>query len=474
VNRAELDAIVAGGESDQVEFKRTTGQRSDAARTVCAMLNGRGGFVLFGVNDTGVIRGQEVSARTLEIVVGELRKIEPRALINPETVPLDADREVIVIRVPGGGGGPYTYDGRPYVRQGPTTSAMPPEEYRRLVLEGMHPMARWENQPAHGIGVAELDHAEITRTVDEAIRRSRMEEPGTRDPVALLVGLGLIENGVLLNAAVALFSREERLLPYYPQCVLRMARFRGRDRTEFEDNRQEMGNAFVLLQRAQRFLREHLPVAGRVVPNLFERVDDPLYPPVALREALANALCHRDYGVGGGSVSIGIYDDRLEISSTGRLPFGLTPADLVRPHPSRPWNPLIARVFYRRGMIETWGRGTLKIAELTEQAGLARPEFEESAGEVIVRFFPTGYVPPSRVSRDLSPLQKEILEYLAGVGVARLGQIVNELPSRPVARTVTDNLQTLRELDLVELRGWGKGARWMLRGVDARHHPPRH
>ncbi|HEV2148918.1 MAG TPA: ATP-binding protein [Longimicrobiaceae bacterium] len=293
-----------------------------------------------------------------------------------------------------------------------------------------------------------------------------MEEPGTRDPESLLVGLGLIEDGVLLNAAVALFAREERLLPYYPQCVLRMARFRGRDRTEFEDNRQEMGNAFVLLQRAQRFLREHLPVAGRVVPNLFERIDDPLYPPVALREALANALCHRDYGVGGGSISIGIYDDRLEISSTGRLPFGLTPADLVRPHPSRPWNPLMARVFYRRGIIETWGRGTLKIAELTEQAGLARPEFEESAGEVIVRFFPTGYVPPSRVSRDLSPLQQEILEYLAGAGVARLGQIVSELPSQPVARTVTDNLQTLRDLDLVELRGWGKGARWMLKGVD--------
>lgn len=469
MNRAELHAIVAGGESEQVEFKRTTGQRSPAARTVCGMLNGRGGFVLFGVTDVGEIRGQEVSARTLEEVVGELKKIEPRALLNPETVPLENGREVIAIRVPGGGGGPYIYDGRPYVRQGPTTSTMPQEEYRRLLLEGMHPMARWETQPAHGVGIADLDHAEVTRTVDEAIRRNRMEEPGTRDPEALLVGLGLIENGVLLNAAVALFAREERLLPYYPQCVLRMARFRGRDKTEFEDNRQEMGNAFVLLKRAQRFLREHLPVAGRVVPNLFERVDDPLYPPVALREALANALCHRDYAVGGGSISIGIYDDRLEISSTGRLPFGLTPADLVRPHPSRPWNPLMARVFYRRGIIETWGRGTLKITELTEQAGLARPEFEESAGEVIVRFFPTGYVPPSRVSRDLSPLQQEILEYLAGAGAARLSQVVDALPSGAARRTVQDNLQMLRNLDLVELEGGrGPGGRWMLKGVRPR------
>ncbi|MDX2239051.1 MAG: hypothetical protein NW224_00030 [Leptolyngbyaceae cyanobacterium bins.302] len=87
-----------------------------------------------------------------------------------------------------------------------------------------------------------------------------------------------------------------------------MARFRGKDRTEFIDNRQEVGHTFELLQRAQRFLRDHLPIAGRVEPALFERIDDPLYPPDALREALANALCHRDYGIPGGSISIGIYD----------------------------------------------------------------------------------------------------------------------------------------------------------------------
>ncbi|MHB9038896.1 MAG: ATP-binding protein [Armatimonadota bacterium] len=113
-----------------------------------------------------------------------------------------------------------------------------------------------------------------------------------------------------------------------------MARFRGVDKTEFIDNRLEHGNAFDLFQRAQRFFRDHLPVAGRIVPGLFERVDDPLYPPAALREAVANALCHRDYAKAGGSVSIAIFDDRLEISSSGILPFDLTPDDLLRPHAS--------------------------------------------------------------------------------------------------------------------------------------------
>src|SRR5205807_719288 len=107
-------------------------------------------------------------------------------------------------------------------------------------------------------------------------------------------------------------GRTERVSRDYPQCLLRVARFRGTDRTEFLDNRQFSGHAFRLLLHAERFLRENLPVAGRVSPGLFERVDDPLYPPTALREALANAICHRDYSIGGGSVAAAIYDDRLE------------------------------------------------------------------------------------------------------------------------------------------------------------------
>jgi ATP-dependent DNA helicase RecG len=208
-------------------------------------------------------------------------------------------------------------------------------------------------------------------------------------------------------------------------------------------------------------------VAGRIEPNLFERVDDPLYPPDALREALANALCHRDYGIPGGSISIGIYDDRLEISSTGILPFGLTTEDLKRPHQSRPWNPLIAQVFYRRGIIESWGRGTLKMIELTQRAGLTPPEFECITGEVIVRFFPTQYVSPTRVDHKLSPLQRELLEVLAQ-GSKSLGEILAMLQETTPERTVQDNLKMLRELGLVELVGQRRSAKWSLQSARTR------
>lgn len=131
-------------------------------------------------------------------------------------------------------------------------------------------------------------------------------------------------------------------------------RFKGTDRTEFLDNRQFHGNAFFLLRAAERFLRDSLPIAGRIEEGRVERIDEPLVPPLATREALANALCHRDYSIGGGSVGVAIYDDRLEVTSTGCLHFGLTPEKLFAPHESIPWNPLIADAFYRRGIIERY------------------------------------------------------------------------------------------------------------------------
>ncbi len=102
-----------------------------------------------------------------------------------------------------------------------------------------------------------------------------------------------------------------------------MARFKGVDKTEFLDNRQVYGHGFQLLDEAMLFLQRHLPVAGRIQPGLFERIDEPLFPPAALREALVNAICHRDYVQGGGAISLAIYDDRVEVWSDGTLPFGL-------------------------------------------------------------------------------------------------------------------------------------------------------
>jgi ATP-dependent DNA helicase RecG len=458
----QVEAWVRLGESETLEFKRTTGERRDAVRTLCAMLNHRGGRILFGVTEQGAITGQQVSNRTLEEVAQEIKDLDPPAFPTIDRVAVAADRELLVVSVGQGAVRPYAYKGKAYRRVGNTSAAMSRDEYNAMLLERLHGEQRWENRPADGWSVADLDASEIVRTVDEAVRRGRAEEPGTRDAEELLRGFGLLKDGVLLKAALVLFGRSERLEVELPQCLLRLGRFRGTDRTEFLDSRQFHGNAFEQITRAERFLREHLPVAGRIEPGLFERVDDPLYPPLALREALANAICHRDYSIGGGSVAVAIYDDRLEVTSSGTLHFGLTAEALFRPHESLPWNPLIARVCFRRGVIESWGRGTLKMAELATQAGLPQPEIEEAAGCVVVRFRPSRYIPPQRVARDLTDRQQRILALLAEAGPR--GLALREIRRRLEANvwTVKDDLADLRRLGLIQTRGHARGATWAL------------
>ncbi len=444
-----ISTLAASGESETLEFKETTGTRREATMTVCAFLNQGSGQVLFGVTPTGAVIGQQVSERTIEQLSAELERIDPPAFPTVERVPVDGGREVIVVSMGQGASRPYSYRGRAYRRVGNTTLAMSADEYNRMLFERMHSEQRWENQPAVGWSVDDLDMAEIRRTVAEAVRRGRLEQPVSGDPSDLLRGLGLLRDGVLLRAAAVLFGSAERLEFEMPQCLLRVARFRGVDRMEFLDNRQFNGNAFTLLSNAERFLRESLPIAGRFEQDSFERIDEPLYPPLATREALANALCHRDYSIGGGSVGIAVYDDRLEVTSSGSLHFGLTPEKLFGPHESRPWNPLIARTFYRRGIIEEWGSGTLKMADLASNAGLPVPEIDDEGGAVTVRF-----------RHSLSRLQ-EILVMLdnAKDGLTRR-EIHTRLGPGVSERQVRTTLEELRDSGLVTSTARGPLTRW--------------
>ena len=273
-----ITTLAAAGESETLEFKETTGTRREAAMTVCTFLNQGGGQVLFGVTQAGAVVGQQVSERTIEELSGELRQIDPPAFPTVERAPVGGGREVIVVSTSQGASRPYTYRGSAYRRVGNTTLAMSADEYNRMLFERMHSEQRWENQPAAGWSVNDLDVAEIRRTVAEAVRRGRLEEPVSGDPSDMLRGLGLLRDGVLLRAAAVLFGSTERLEFEMPQCLLRVARFRGLDRMEFLDNRQFNGNAFTLLTNAERFLRDTLPIAGRFEQDRFERIDEPLIP----------------------------------------------------------------------------------------------------------------------------------------------------------------------------------------------------
>ncbi len=443
-------------------MKRSTSTLRVALHTVCAFLNTRGGRLVIGVEPSGDLVGQQVSDKTIEDVAREIQEIDPPVFPSIERVVCGDGREAIVISVATGTSRPYSVRGTAYKRVGNTTAEMSREEYNRLLVERLHGTQRWENEAADCWTVEDLHEPTLLRTVEESIRRGRLSDPGTRDPASLLRGLGLLREKVILRGAVVLFGRGSRIETRLPQLLLRVARFRGTDKSEFSDNRQYFGNAFRLMTLADRFLRDHLPIAGRIVPGLFERTDDPLYPPLALREALANAVCHRDYSIGGGSVAVAIYDDRLEITSSGTLHFGLTPEALFLAHDSLPWNPLIAGVLYRVGLVERWGRGTLVMAELTRSAGLPRPDIEEQGGCVTVRFKPSRYVPPEKVHRTLSDRQRKVLGALADSKNISLRELRARLTGKVPDWAVQEELANLRTLGLISTAGHGRGAYWYL------------
>lgn len=465
MNYEDLQALVADGESETLEFKKTTGQLSKSAKTLCGFLNCRGGALLFGVEPDGRIAGQIVADTTLRDIAALLQAFEPQPPVSMHRVRLpDSSLEVIVLQADFRADLlPFTHDGRAYERIGTTTSPMSQQRYQELLINRLHSRSRWENQRAEGFKLEDLDEEEIRRTARLGISSGRLPEFTGFDALEVLDRFGLRADGCLLNAALVVYGK--RLLPQFTQCQLRMARFRGIDKTEFLDQRQLHGHAFTLLEEAILFLRRHLPTAGRIQPGLFERADEPLFPFEALREALVNAFCHRDYSSPGGAISLAVYDDRLEIWSDGSLPFGLTVDDLRREHLSRPRNPLIAEVFFRRGLIERWGRGTQKIIELCIRAGHPEPEFLEQNSAVGVRFLPRGYTAPLRVSSDLTERQREILQLLAGKGAIPLREIRDGLADPPADRTLQDDLAHLKRLGLIGSGGRGRGASYWMSNI---------
>ncbi|MGQ4810319.1 hypothetical protein NKDENANG_03776 [Candidatus Entotheonellaceae bacterium PAL068K] len=145
----------------------------------------------------------------------------------------------------------------------------------------------------------------------------------------------------------------------------------------------------------------------------------------------------------------------------GPLHFGLTPEQLFVPHESRPWNPLIARTFYRRGIIEEWGRGTLKMVELTTAAGLPRPKVEEIGGGMMVCFRHGQYVPSRRRGSVLIDRQEAILALLAHADAGlTLREIRAQLALQTSERQVRRALAMLRDRGLVVSTGPGPVVRW--------------
>ncbi len=459
MDRQELEQLVAGGESDRLEFKRSTGELREAMQTLCGFVNEQGGQALIGVTDRGRILGQQVADSTLRDVAQEITKFEPPVQVHQEQIQIWDDLSVLRLEVQQGEDGPHQFDGRAFQRIGTTTQRMPVVEYERRLLQRLHSRRRWENQIAEGWTIDDLDLEEISKTHRISVEVNRLDAQYASH-ADTLYHFGLRIDGHLTQAAVVLFGKKQ--LPDYPQCEVRMARFRGITKNEFIDQLQVRGHAFDLFDEAALFLNRHVAVAGWFEEGKWERQDRPQFPFKALREAIVNAICHRDYTAPGGAISIAMFDDRLEITNPGPLPQGITLAQLKQPHRSHPRNPLIAEPFFRRALIEKWGRGTQNIVEECVGNGYPEPEFFDGVLDVGIRFPVGDYRPPTRIETNLSERQQEILQSL-GDGAKKTFRTVYGQLRKPVAeRTVQVDMKLLRDLGLIDCSGWGRHARWWL------------
>ena len=463
-----IKQLSAHTETDSVEFKRSTGQLERGMETLCAFLNGDGGYVLFGMGDDGTIIGQQVADSTKRQIAECIRQFEPFPLVDVDYVTLENGLSVIVLSVVNNREKPYIYKGRPYTRVESTTVAMSQHQYETMLSYRNQPLGRWETQLNANLKVSDLDEEEILRTVRVGVEKGRLPEVAyTNNIEDALCRMNLMRDGQLTNAAFVLYANGANI--DYPQCLLRMARFAGTTKEVFIDERRVEGNAFRMLDEAMQFCFKHLSLSGEVKGLI--REERLSVPYKALREAVVNALCHREYQTIGGSVGLAIFDNRVEVSNIGHIPDRL---DASNPHEmtlSIPYNPLIAKGFYYRQLFENWGRGIRLMVDECKDAGLEAPVFMSSEYQVTAIFYRRDFKDDlssklsdnDNLSNKLSDklhdkLHDKILELIQENERVTIPELSNMLGVS--VRTINSYLKKMQEMNLVIRVGARKNGYW--------------
>lgn len=383
----DIETLIHNDETREIELKKTTGELKDGMKSACAFLNTDGGWLIFGVTPTTLrIVGQDVTESTRREIALALTHLEPALDIEVEyiDVPNSDGKQLIVMRFDKWVWGmePYTYHKCPYYRVESVTKEMPRDMFVER-LKAARPLDfAWDEQIAQGITINDLDEERIRNAVRLGIAGGRINASAEGATVETLLGkLKLLNDGKPTNAAVMLFGKNT---DDYPQLLMRMACFKGNDKNEFLDNNRQYGNFFDLLDAGTAFCFRNLRLSGKIVG--MRREEQLEIPAEALREALINALCHRDYSNPRASVSLAIYSDRVEIVNPGRFPAQLTPENIKRQHDSYPYNIKIAQVLYQTTYLENWGSGVMRMMDLCKAQHMANPDYQLGENTVTIIF----------------------------------------------------------------------------------------
>ncbi len=340
--RTELLEIIHNGENSGVEFKRDVVQNDAFAKELVAFSNFEGGIVLLGVEDDGSVSG--ITRENLEewVMTACRDKVRPGLIPFYEVVKdVEPDRDVAVVRVPRGldvhtlwHKNKNTY----FIRVGTQSREPTPEELGRLFQQ--RGSFRAELRPVSGATFADLD---IRRLKNYFSRIRQQDVPADDDEVSwktLLYNTEImVEDGITVSG-VLLFGRTPNR--FLPQAGVDAAAFPGankdyaaRERTALRGPMTPLLNdageivEAGLVEQALAFAKRNIAVTGQLEEGGARREELLAYPLEAIREAIVNALVHRDYLLSSTDIELSIFDDRIEIVSPGRLPNGITPARML-------------------------------------------------------------------------------------------------------------------------------------------------
>ncbi len=424
--------VIPKEESERVEFKESLAKISEILKTICAFANKEGGEIYIGISDDGRIVGVRVGKRTLEKLAEEITKeIRPGISVKIEKV-VAGGKELLKIIVPEGDLKPYFYKGVAYKRVGKSNLRMDPQEVELLIIKRYTSKITFDSEPTD-VGLEEIDEGKLRSFVERLGRK-------WKGKVDALKNLGLMRKNNLLKAAVLLFGKNPSV--FFPQNYFKCVKVdEFGEILEFENFG---GDLFEIVENVYNFALKNMPKRVRI--EGLKREIEYFVPKSAIREAIVNAVVHRDYRVMSFSY-LRIEPDRIVVKNPGVLPEGLDVRDLYREHSSIPRNPLIANIFFLAGYIEAWGSGTLRMIRDCIRSGLSLPKFEEKGG-----FF---YVIFDLKEKVLGEREKKILDYLSKKGTVKTSEVAEFLGVS--SRTALRILNKLADLGYIIRAGSKKG-----------------
>lgn len=388
-------------EHQNIEYKQSW--RDEHLKWVCGFANAQGGKIVIGINDRGIVTGVDDHRKLMDDIPN--KAVNHLGLVVDVNLHKSGDKHYIEIIVPVSSV-PVAYHGVYHYRSGSTKQELRGIALQNLLLRKIG--KKWEDLPLDGTSLKDLNQATLRVFIAMAIEKGRIP-PNTAEigTELLLKNLSLItEQGQLTNAAILLFGKN-------PAKVSVMASFKigrfGKSNHDLlfqdiiESNIFEMADKVMETLKAKYLIR---PISYKGL----ERLEPLEYPEPALREAILNAIIHKNYS--GTYIFLRVYDDRLYIWNPGGLPEELSIEELKSDHSSYPRNRNIANVFFKAGYIESWGRGINKIIEACIEAGLPEPVIKEEQGGFSIMFSRDIYTEEFFRKQNLEARQINALLYI--------------------------------------------------------------